>query len=112
MSEWQSERRAHAREGLVCPVRVDSDVDNGHTGGYTLNISDSGAMFTVPITFLSNMPSNVKVSIAVPRTTANTHMLERVATEATIVRHEPMVDEEHVGIAVRFSTPLDLQLTV
>ena len=112
MSEWQSERRAHAREELVCPVSVYSDADDGRTEGHTLNISDSGAMFTAPITFLSHLPSTVKMSISVPRSTANTHMLEQVTTEATVVRQEPMVDEEHAGIAVRFSAPLDLQLNV
>ena len=114
MSEWQSERRACAREELVCPVIVDvrSDADDERTKGQTMNISDSGAMFTVPVTFLADLPSNVMLSISVPRTTANTRMLEPVATEATIVRHEPMVDEKHAGIAVRFSAPLDLQLKV
>jgi len=69
-------------------------------------------MFIMPIAFLASLPTTMDLSFALPRSTANTHMIEQVTTEATIVRQEPMTDEAQAGIAVRFTMPLDLQLDV
>jgi len=77
-----------------------------------MNVGDGGAMCIVPITFLESLPATVDLSFALPRRTANTRMVEHVTAEATIVRHEPMVDEAQAGIAVRFTMPLDLQIDV
>lgn len=112
MSEWKSERREHARTDIICSVTLTGKADSEKIRGEAINLSDCGAMFTIPMRRMADLTPNVKMKISVPRATANTHMLEQVATEATVVRHQPMVDEELAGVAVRFSTPLNLQLEV
>lgn len=111
-SEWKSERREYPRKDVGCSVTVKSDSGEQYVTGRTMNMCDDGAMFTVPIAFLASLPTTVNLSFALPRETANTHMVEQVATEATIVRQEPMTDDAQAGVAVRFTMPIDLQLEV
>ena len=112
MNDWKSERREHARTDVICSVIVSDEADGEQIGGKALNISDGGAMLAIPMNGLTELAPSVHVTISVPRVTDNTRMHEQVAAEATVVRHQPMVDENIAGIAVRFSAPLALQLEV
>ena len=110
MSEWKSERREFPRKDMGCLVTVDSGDGEQRARGRMMNICDGGAMFSVPVASLAALPTNVDLSISLPRRTANTRMVEQVLAGATIVRQEPMADETRAGVAVRFAIPLDLQL--
>ena len=112
MNDWKSERRAHARTDVICPIALGGEAGGEKIPGRAMNLSDSGAMLTIPMDCLTGLTPDIKLTISLPRVTANTHMHEEVATEATVVRHEPMVNEDLAGVAVRFSAPLDLQLEV
>lgn len=112
MNDWKAERREYTRTEVTCPTIVSGETGRRRIRGKALNISDGGAMLTIPMDALTGMAPNVQLTISVPRVTPNTKMLEKVATEATVVRHEPMTDVNLAGIAVRFSAPLDLQLEV
>ena len=112
MNDWKSERREYTRTDIVCAVVVRDEADSERIRGKALNLSDGGAMLAIPMHTLVELAPSLHMTVSVPRATANTRMYEEVTSEATVVRHQPMVDENIVGIAVRFSAPLDLQLEV
>ena len=112
MNDWKSERREYTRTDVVCAVVVSDEANSERTTGKALNLSDGGAMFTIPMNTLVELAPSVRMTLSVPRETANTRMHEEVTTEATVVRHEPMVDQDIAGVAVRFSAPIDLQIEV
>ena len=112
MNEWKSDRREYARTDVVCAVTVSDEAYSDRINGKALNISDGGAMLAIPMDGLTELPPSVRLTMSLPRVTDNTRMYERIDTEATVVRHQPMVDENIAGVAVRFSAPLALQLEV
>lgn len=97
---------------MVCAITIGHEPAADRVRGKALNISDGGAMLAIPVGALNGLAPDVHLTISVPRVTVNTRMYERVDTEATVIRHQPMVDHDIAGVAVRFSAPLDLQLEV
>ena len=50
------------------------------------------------------------ISFAVPRSTANTYMLEDFSAQARVLRHQPLRNADLAGVAVQFVQPIDLGL--
>ncbi len=112
MSARRAEKRQHRRHALACPVAVLNEGGDVVARGKTLNISDGGALFAVPVAGVPAVPQAVRLDISVPRSTPNTYMLEPVSAPARVLRHEALVDPRLAGLAVRFESPLDLALEV
>jgi hypothetical protein len=112
MSRQRPEHRRHKRLRLACPVTVcQSDgQDIGRTR--TLNVSNGGALVSLPVDRLPPCGCELRLTVSVPRSTPNTYMLEEFRSGATVVRHQALVDERRAGVAVRFTQPLELALEV
>ena len=118
-----AERRVHHRVPMVCDVWQRSDsgerIGAGRFGGLagrTLNLSDGGALIQ-----LTTLPDhNVgrpepgqasELTLALPRSTADTFLLEHVRLTAQVVRvFGHGADQPATTFAVRFGQPVPLQL--
>ena len=112
MSNSESERRQYERSDLGCPVSVSTDGSAPSARGRTLNISDGGMLFSMPVDAMPHLRQKVHVRVAVPRTTPNTHMFEDFQLDATVVRHQTMADSDLADVAVQFTEVADLNLEV
>ena len=120
-----AERRTHHRVPLVCDVWQRSESGErtgglaprlGGLTGKTLNLSDDGAL--IKLTYLPEDAVNrpeagqaIELTLAVPRTTADTFLLEHVRVKGEVVR---VVShgrgQPPTTFAVRFGRPTPLQL--
>lgn len=107
-----TERRKHKRHRLSCGVAVQRASAKEPLKGKSIDISDGGLLLPIPIKVVPRVSERVKVLLAIPRTTPNTHMVEEISCEARVVRHQPMENDEVVGVALQFQTPLKLGLEV
>ena len=112
MHTKQAERRRAQRMDLACPITVANDEHGLQIAGRTLDVSDSGAMISIPVKMLPKLKEKLQVKLSVPRTTPNTRMLEQFVSPATVVRHQPLVDDNYIGMAIRFAKPMGLGLKV
>jgi len=112
MNRPKRERRAHKRHPISCPVVIADQQGNELFKSKTFNISNGGALFSVPIERTIPLGKSVRLNIRIPRSTPNTFMYEEIASDAQVVRHEPMVDVSQAATAVKFLKPLNLSLEV
>ena len=77
-----------------------------------LTAISGGVLLPIPIKVVPRVSERVRVLLAIPRTTPNTHMVEEVLCEARVVRHQPMENDEVVGVALQFQAPLTLGIEV
>ena len=112
MGKTAKERRKYKRTQLTCPARLLDGEGNVLAKSTTSNLSDGGAFLAVPIDHLPRRGSRLTIGLSVPRSTANTYMLEEFSSPARVVRHEPMQDDTLAGVGVRFDGPIQLQLEV
>lgn len=112
ISKSRTERRVHDRRKIVCPITICRQDGTVLAKTHTVNISDSGAFLAVPLDALPPLDAKLRLSLAVPRSTANTYMLEQFECEGQAVRHQPLLDNDQAGIGVRFSRPIDFMLDV
>jgi len=112
MSEHYSERRVHRRYQMRCPIRLSAGEGLELINGKTANISDGGALLAVTEASMPAPGRELKVDFLVPRSTANTFMLEGFSCNATVVRRQPMNDDKFTGLAIKFSKPLALAIEV
>ncbi len=112
MTKAKRERRAHKRYPISCPVVITDREGNELFQTKTLNISNGGALMSVPIERTIPLGRSVRLLLRLPRSTPNTFMYEEVSSDAQVVRHQPMVDFSQAAAAVKFSKPLNLSLEV
>ncbi len=110
MSKSESERRRHKRKDVTCPVTVSHSEGNVKSPGKMLNVSDSGALLSIPIEFLPEVKELVHVTVSLPRSTPNTHMVEEIKSHATVVRHHDLDNGKNAGMAVKFEDNMNLDL--
>ncbi len=110
MTRSPSERRAHRRFDLACPVVVTDNAGNKLLDTKTLNLSDGGALLTVPTKQTIGLGQYVHVDVRLPRSTPNTFMFENISSDASILRHEPMKEHSSVATALTFTKPMKLSL--
>ena len=110
MARNAAERRKHKRHRIACPLSILRFGVAEPLKGKTLDLSDGGAILPIPIKAVPRVSERVRVVLAIPRSTANTYMLEEVPCDARVVRHQPMEDNSLVGVALQFSPTLDLAL--
>ena len=121
-SQFDSERRNFRRVPLVCDVwqrgYPSAPGDSGVAGmaGRTLNLSDGGVLIQ-----LTRLPEGafsrprlgqlIELTLALPRVTTDTYLLEHVRVEGEVVRVVgPGADQPPASVAVRFGRPVNLQL--
>ena len=112
MTTPRNERRAHERYALSGPVTLVNQSGREVPGARLANVSDGGMFVTTPVEHLPAFGSTVEAVFRIPRSTANTHMLEKVRASGRIARQQPMRDDGEAGVAVRFDEPLDLMIEV
>ena len=110
MAKSVAERRKHKRHRISCPLVIQRTGEKEALKGKTVDISDGGAMLAIPIKIIPRVSERVTVLLAVPRSTANTYMVEEVALEARVVRHQPMENNAVVGVALQFTSVQELGL--
>jgi len=106
------ERREHKRYDLPCPIVVSDAQGNELARQKTCNVSNGGAFLPVPAESAPSRNSPLKVNISVPRSTPNTYMLEQFAAGAKVVRIEELSGDALSGVAIEFTSPLELTLEV
>ncbi|MGC9453535.1 MAG: PilZ domain-containing protein [Phycisphaerae bacterium] len=111
MAEMQFDRRRYKRFTLPCPATL-LDSDQTPASARTLNISDGGALLALPLKDLPEAGRKLKVKLSLPRSTASTHMVEKVRCEGLIKRHQPLTDDRYAAVAVEFVEPVNLQIEV
>jgi len=112
MANQRRERRREPRTATSCAAAVSDEQRPREAGGRTVNLSNGGALITMPIEALPAVGGRVNVTLSVPRSTPNTRMVEKIATAATVLRHELMVDDRLAGMAVRFEREVDFAFEV
>jgi len=112
MGKQHAERRKHKRHDLPCPIRLFSQAGEQIATGKTLNISDGGALVPVSGHILPRLRESVNLTFSVPRSTANTYMLEDFACCATVLRHEVVAADDQACLAMEFVRPLHLVIEV
>ena len=104
------ERRDDKRANLSCAVKLLDRAGELMTEAKTINISDGGLMVTLPVEALPSIGTRVNLEVLLPRSTANSFMLEKLTTQASVLRHQPMIDDQFAGAALRFAKGLKLTL--
>ena len=107
-----SEKRQHKRTELAFSFTLRGGESEVISKTKSLNISDGGALVSVPVDAVPEFGSNLHVCFSVPRKTPNTYMLEDFLCSGRVVRHQPLEDNRLVGVALEFSQPLQLALEV
>jgi hypothetical protein len=110
MSAPGVERRAHKRFESTGPVTMVDPSGKRIAGARLANVSDGGVFVTTPIDSLPVFGCELEVSFRIPRSTANTYMLEAVRATGKVSRQQPMRDGDNVGVAIRFAEPLELMI--
>ncbi|HOF19081.1 MAG TPA: PilZ domain-containing protein [Phycisphaerae bacterium] len=109
--KFDVERRTHRRYDLSGPF--DLLGGNGAPAhARLLNLSDGGAFVSLPIGSLPSCGKRFDVRFIVPRATANTRMVEEFSCRATVVRHQPLFDDNFGGVGLQFAQPLQLAIEV
>ncbi len=110
MTRTPDERRAYRRFDLTCPVVVTDNAGKELLRTKTLNLSNGGALLTIPAKQTIPLGQPVHIDVRLGRSTANTFMLENISTAASILRHEPMQDHSSVATALTFTKSMKLGL--
>lgn len=115
-----ADRRSFRRVPLVCDVWQRNDggerIGLGGLTGRTLNLSDTGAL--IQLTGLPDenvsrprLGQSIELTLALPRSTADTYLLEHVRVRGEVVRLDGHGKGQPASLfAVRFGQPLPLQL--
>jgi hypothetical protein len=106
------ERRQFERFNIPCSSEVTLGAGTELTGCHAVNVSDGGILLEIPLDALPESNSAVKLTFSVPRSTPNTFMFEEFTTAARILRQQIMAENGKTGVALQFSTPLQLALKV
>lgn len=110
MNEQVQDRRTYKRIDMSCPVVVFDMAGKKIAKSQTVNLSDGGMLLSVPAESLPAVETDVNITLSVPRTTANTYMLEDFAGQARVTRHEPLADKAATGFALKFYKPMAMML--
>lgn len=111
MTDIHFDRRRYRRFDLPCPVTL-LEGDKPLATTHTLNISDGGVLLALPLKDLPEAGRKLTVKLALPRSTASTHMVEKVRSEGLIKRHQPLTDDRYAAVAVEFIEPVGLAIEV
>jgi hypothetical protein len=112
MAVHGQERRRHKRLKLECPVSFFTRGGKVVTKGRSLDISDGGTFVSVPVEAIDKIQGRLNLTFSIPRSTENTYMLEDFASQANVLRRQPLVDENLAGVAMTFANPIHLALEV
>ncbi|MBL7133910.1 MAG: PilZ domain-containing protein [Phycisphaerae bacterium] len=112
MADERRERRRYNRLMLECPISFFTRSGQVAAKGKSLDISDGGTFVSVPVEQVHQLQGKVNLTFSIPRSTENTYMLEDFACQAHILRRQPLVDESFAGVALAFTSPMDLGLEV
>ena len=111
MTGNKRERRNHPRSTLTCWLQI-LDPAGDDTTVECRNVCDGGVLAFVPAEVAPAPDAQLDVQLAVPRSTANTYMIERFTCRTHVVRHEHADGNGAIAVAMRFGVPLELALEV
>ena len=107
-----NERRRHKRHDIAVKVVIIKPNDGQAVSVKASDISDGGVFLAAPAKSVMPQGQTVDMKMYIPRSTANTYMLEEVVSNACVLRHQMLDDNSQVGMALKFDQPLDLGLEV
>ena len=107
MENNSDERRRHKRHKMVCPITLFGRGGQVLVKAATTDLSHGGTYVTVARDVIEDM-EHVNVAFSIPRTTG--HPMEGFASNARVLRREPMDDEIHVGLALQFTQHMHLPI--
>lgn len=109
-----SERRAHRRFQVVCPIVLCDARGREVAASRTVDVSDGGALLAVRAAprgeaqALGVGGQVMHVTLRVPRQTPNTLMFQDFTTQARLVRAQRLGGD--MRFAIQFAAPLALEL--
>lgn len=110
MSDVRPERRRHKRQRLACPIRLSTEEGRVLARTRTMDISDGGLLLPLPDGTALAVGSRVRADFSVPRSTANTYLLEDFSSDAAVVRQQAPAIAHPCHIALQFHSALNLGL--
>ena len=108
MTSTPSERRAHRRYAIECPVIVRDGAGRELTRGRSVNVSDGGLFVSPAGGVASCDDEHLHVDLRVPRVTPDACLYEEFFIPARALRHQRREDGD--GVAVQFALPVALAL--
>ncbi len=111
MAKPNIERRQHPRLPLPCPARLVDETGRRLASGKTVNISDGGLLMPIAPEAAPQPGQQLDLKLSVPRSTPNTFLMQAFTAKVIVVRHDPS-DDGAGRVAVRFESPIDLDLEV
>lgn len=112
MTSERQEQRQHSRLKVECPVSFFTRSGELVAKGKSLDMSDGGTYVSVPAKAVDRIKGRVNLTFSIPRSTENTYMLEDFACQADVIRQKPLADKKLAGVAIAFTSPMDLSLEV
>ena len=94
---------------LHCPVKLMGET-TCHVPAAAIDLSDGGMLLSLAAEAAPPVGSAWHVRLAVPRTTSNTYMLEEFLCEGLVLRHQKLKETGRAAVALRFASPLHLDL--
>ena len=109
MSEYEShENRRHKRNKLSCPVTIFSETGEFPTTTASADVSDGGIYMSIPVSKAPGLASEVEITFSVPR---DAFGIDCFSVAASVVRRESQANRAMSGVAMKFKSPLPLQLS-
>ena len=109
MSDKFVDRRWHSRFRLSLPIKLRRENGGEWITGQTVDLSDGGALLSMPSHLVPPVGSRVSVELEVPESQTAAGQAVQVNSQAKVVRHQPGQVGE-LGVAIQFMAPLDLGL--
>jgi PilZ domain-containing protein len=104
MAKHKNERRRHERRSLSCAVYVSASEGDGETPCHAINLSEGGALLSVPISSLPDLTGEVRVRLPASDGESGAWGVAWQNVSCNVVRHQPLVDDRRVAMAVRFAS--------
>ena len=108
MKMHTDERRRQQRMPVSCPVSFYNAGGELVARGTTVNLSATGALTSVPLSASGKIGRTANLTLCERRGPYGSAATEDFHAQARVTRHHPMVDDEWVGLALQFDSPLDL----
>ena len=109
MATREPDRRSHPRSKLTCHVKL-LDGAARVIPATSIDVSDGGVLLAMANNSLPQVGSAWRVTLAVPRSTPNTYMLEEFLCEGLVVRHQPLRLKGKAAVALHFPRDVSLGL--
>ncbi len=106
MAKAVTERRKHKRTRTRCPFTLFDSRGHIIGAGDTVDVSDGGALLSIPEAYDLEPKTKLEVAIFVPRKPRRADNLDLHASAAQVARHRVTKRGRKTGLAIQFSKPV------